>query len=211
MAPPAGFLAFVVASAVLIAIPGPSVLFAVGRALSLGRTRALAAVVGNATGVSLQVVLVAVGLGELIARSAVAFAVIKVVGAVYLVHLGAAAIRRRGEAWTAADTAPPARGMVRSLTDGVVVGATNPKTVIFFVAFLPQFVDRAGGVAAQIAVLGAVFAAICVALDSVWVLAAGRARDWFARSPRRLAAIGGTGGLAMVGLGVGLAFTGRAD
>ncbi len=208
---PAGLLAFVLASAVIVAIPGPSVLFAVGRALSAGRARALAAVVGNATGVSLQIVVVAVGLGEVIARSAVAFTVIKLVGAVYLVHLGVAAIRRRDAAWTALATTHPPRGGVRSMADGVVVGAMNPKTVVFFVAFLPQFVDRSHGVAGQIAVLGAVFAAIAVTFDSVWVVLAGNARTWFARSPRRLAAVGGAGGLAMIGLGAGLAFTGRPD
>jgi threonine/homoserine/homoserine lactone efflux protein len=206
-----GLLTFVVASVVLIALPGPSVLFAIGRALSVGRARALAAVVGNALGVWLQVLVVAVGLGELISRSAVVFASVKFAGAIYLVYLGVSAIRHRGAAWAALDGGRPARGGLRSLADGVVVGATNPKTVVFFVAFLPQFVDPTHGVALQIAGLGALFAALAVALDTVWVVLAGGARTWFARSPRRLAAIGGTGGVAMIGLGVGLAVSGRPD
>jgi threonine/homoserine/homoserine lactone efflux protein len=168
-----GLLTFVVASVVLIALPGPSVLFAIGRALSVGRARALAAVVGNALGVWLQVLVVAVGLGELIARSAVVFAAVKLVGAIYLVYLGVAAIRHRGAAWTALDGARPARGGLRSLGDGVVVGATNPKTVVFFVAFLPQFVDPArGSVAQQLLIFGIGFIVLGILSDGSYALLA---------------------------------------
>lgn len=98
------------------------------------------------------------------------------------------------------------------LADGFVVGVTNPKTIVFFVAALPQVVDTAAGhVLPQMLVLGVVFLAIAVVSDSVWALAASMARDWFAQSPGRIAALGGAGGVAMVGLGVSLAFTGRKD
>jgi threonine/homoserine/homoserine lactone efflux protein len=105
--------------------------------------------------------------------------------------------------------APPARRLYRQ---GFVVGATNPKTLVFFAAVLPQFVDaHAGAVTVQMLVLGLVFVGVAVVLDAVWALAAGAARDWFATSPARLRRVGGTGGLMMIGLGVGLAATGPGD
>ena len=91
-------------------------------------------------------------------------------------------------------------GAVRT---GLVVGMTNPKTIVFFVAFLPQFVDRtAGGTSGQVLLLGATFALLAVASDSVWALAAARARTWFGRRPSRLDALGVAGGSMMIGLGV---------
>jgi threonine/homoserine/homoserine lactone efflux protein len=88
----------------------------------------------------------------------------------------------------------------------------NPKTIVFFVAVLPQFVVHGGdAVPLQMLLLGAVFTAIALVLDSAWAVAAGTAGQWLARSPRRMAAIGGTGGLAMIGIGVSLAATGRKD
>ena len=96
--------------------------------------------------------------------------------------------------------------------DGVLVGVANPKTIVFFTVVLPQFTaPRAGHVPLQLMFLGAAFTAIALACDSVWAMAAGSAREWLARSPRRLAAIGGTGGVAIVGLGITVAVSGRAD
>jgi threonine/homoserine/homoserine lactone efflux protein len=210
--PTGNVLAFALASAVLIAIPGPSVLFTVSRALTIGRRGALLTVLGNAAGVYVQVLLVALGLGAAISRSVAVFTVLKLAGAAYLAYLGVQAIRHR-HALAAARTAPVTRrGTVRVLRDGFVVGATNPKTVIFFVAATPQFVDRpAGGVGLQIAVLGLAFVLVALVLDSLWALAAGAARTWFASSPRRMAHITAGGGAAMVGLGVKLAVSGRSD
>jgi threonine/homoserine/homoserine lactone efflux protein len=100
----------------------------------------------------------------------------------------------------------------RTLVQGFIVGVTNPKTVVFFAAILPQFADpSAGHTGLQMVVLGAVFAAIALAMDSVWGVAAGTVRSWFARSARRLDLVGGAAGLTMVGLGVGLAVTGRKE
>ena len=205
-------IAFCLAAALLIVVPGPSVVFAVGRALSVGRRRALAAVVGNELGLMVQVAAVAGGLGAIITASAVAFTVLKLAGAAYLVVLGVNAIRRRHEAFAALGrtgaTPDGRRGVGRAVLDGVAVGSLNPKSAVFFTAFLPQFVDPGAPVAGQVLLLGAVFAGIALVLDSLWVLAAGTARTWFARSPRRLAAVGGAGGVAMIGLGVGVGASG---
>jgi threonine/homoserine/homoserine lactone efflux protein len=100
----------------------------------------------------------------------------------------------------------------QALRDGVIVGLTNPKTIVIFVAVLPGFADpAAGSVPLQLLAVGTLFPVVAVLLDSVWATAAGALRSWLARSPRRLAAIGGTGGLMMIGIGVSLAATGRKD
>ncbi|MET9220169.1 LysE family translocator [Streptomyces sp. NPDC003300] len=208
----AGFAAM---SLVLVLIPGPSVLFVLGRALAHGRRTALGSVLGNATGAYVLVTAVSVGLGEIVARSVTVFVALKLAGAAYLVYLGVKAFRQRGAlsaAMSAEEPAGAARGDLRTLWEGFVVGVTNPKTMVFFAAVLPQFVDRgAGHVHEQMLLLGLVFTVIALICDSVWALTASAARTWFARSPRRLAAVGGTGGLAMIGLGVTVAVTGRAD
>lgn len=208
MVPLSNLVAFSLAAFVLIAIPGPSVLFVVGRSLALGRKGGLLSVLGNTLGELVQVAAVAVGLGVVLTQSVVLFTVIKFAGAAYLVYLGIRAIRHRGQGTTTAD---PARGSStgRVLREGTLVGATNPKSLMFFVAVLPQFVDySAGAIPWQLAILGLVFLLIAVVSDSVWALAAGTARQWFARSPRRVAAVGTTGGVMMIGLGGTLALTG---
>jgi len=205
-------LAFAAFSAVLIAIPGPSVLFTVSRALMVGRRGALQTALGNATGASLQIVAVAAGVGAIVQRSVEIFTVVKLAGAGYLIFLGVQAIRHRRSLFDALQVAiPPHKGR-RLFRDGFVVGLTNPKCIVFFVAVLPQFVDRSSGaVPLQMLAVGAVFPAIALVFDSTWAVAASAARAWFVRSPRRLATIGGAGGLAMIGIGARLAFTGRKD
>ncbi len=204
---PSEVLAFAVLSLVMIVIPGPSVLFTIGRALTVGRREALLTVVGNAAGAYLQVVAVALGVGVVVERSAAVFTVVKLAGAAYLVYLGVQAILHRRRVTGALADSVPRIGPVRALRDGVVVGFTNPKTIVFMVVALPQFADGA----AQMLLLGMLFPVIAVLCDSVWALTAATARTWFARSPRRLAAIGGTGGLMMIGLGASLALTNRKD
>ncbi|UWE13897.1 LysE family translocator [Actinacidiphila bryophytorum] len=208
---------FAAMSLVLVLIPGPSVLFVLGRALAHGRRTALGSVVGNAIGAYALIALVSLGLGEVVSRSVALFVALKLAGAAYLVFLGVKAFRHRGALSAAlhdeSGTAlPPRRGDLRTLWEGFVVGVTNPKTMVFFAAVLPQFVNRdAGRVHEQMLLLGLVFTAIALLCDSVWALTASAARSWFASSPRRMAAVGGTGGLAMIGLGVAVAATGRAD
>lgn len=208
----AHLLAFGLISFLVIVVPGPSVLFTVGRALTVGRRQALLTVAGNAVGAYVQILAVALGAGALIYASSLAFSIIKFAGVAYLIYLGVKAFRHRHALGEALAGGAAALRPSRALADGFVVGMTNPKTIVFFVAALPQVVDpAAGNPATQMLVLGAVFLAIAVISDSVWALAAGLARDWFAQSPRRIAAVGGAGGLAMVGLGVSLAVTGRKD
>jgi threonine/homoserine/homoserine lactone efflux protein len=211
-------LAFAAVSFLLIIIPGPSVLFVVGRALAHGRNVALITVAGNALGAYVLVAAVALGVGAVLERSVVVFTVLKLAGAAYLVHLGLKAWRQRGSlraavAGVGAGAATgAAHGRLRTFGEGFAVGVTNPKTLVFFAAVLPQFVDRGHGhAAAQMLLLGLVFNLIALVSDSVWGMTAAGARDWFARSPRRLSMVGGAGGLSMIGLGVAIAVTGNKD
>ena len=214
MVPASHVLAFVAVVTVLIAIPGPSVLFTISRALTVGRRAALLTVTGNELGLCVQVVAVAFGVGAVVQRSAQVITVIKLAGAVYLAFLGVQAIRhRRSMAEAVAARVTPVRPL-RAIRDGFVVGVANPKTIVFFVAGLPEFTTTAPGhlpVPAQMLILGALFPVIALVLDSAWAAIAGTARQWLVGSPRRLALIGGTGGLVMIGLGVSIAATGRKD
>lgn len=212
MVPTSHLLAFSLVALALIVVPGPSVLFVISRALCLGRRAALTTVVGNALGEYVQVVGVAVGVGVMVERSVLIFTAVKVCGAAYLIILGVRAIRHRSTMARVLEAATTPRRTWRIFEEGFVVGLSNPKSVIFFATILPQFVDRsAGHVPAQLLVLGLVFLLIALVSDSAWGLAAGTARLWLARSPRRLERIGGTGGLVMIGLGVGVALTRRKD
>lgn len=208
------FIAFLVASILFIQVPGPSLLFTIGRALTVGRADALWSVVGNALGLFVQVLGVTLGLGALVAASAAAFTALKLVGAAYVVWLGIQAIRHRGDARAAmlAGRAGVRRTSAAvSVRTGFVVGATNPKTIVFFAAFLPQFINADAAAAPQLLMLGIVFSVLAVASDSVWVLVASRARDWFARKPERLDRMGAAGGVMMIGLGATLATTGSTS
>ena len=212
MVSPGQLAAFAVASLVLIAIPGPGVLFVVGRALAHGRRTAMASVAGHAAGNWVVAVCVALGVGVIVQRSETVFTVIRLAGAAYLVWLGIQAFWHRDSLAGVLAAAGEPRGGVRAAREGFVVGVTNPKAVILFAAVLPQFVARpAGHVVAQMLILSAVSIAIGLTSDSCWGLAASSVRAWFARSPRRLGLVGGAGGLAMIGLGLTLALTGRRD
>lgn len=205
---------FLVASFLFIQVPGPSLLFTIGRALTVGRRDALLSVLGNSLGLLAQVIGVALGLGALVAASATAFTVLKLFGAGYVIYLGVQAIRHRGDARIALEAgehaAPPGSAFA-SVRTGFLVGSTNPKTIVFFAAFLPQFIEPSSAAAPQLLLLGLIFAVMAVASDACWALAASRARDWFARRPARLDKLGATGGVMMVGLGVGLATTGNTS
>ncbi|MEO9324558.1 LysE family translocator [Nocardioides sp. C4-1] len=202
------WIAFALASILFTQVPGPSLLFVIGRALTVSLRSALVSVLGNALGVAVQVVAVAVGLGAVVAASASAYTAIKLVGAAYVVYLGVQAVRHRADARAALAEGldRPARERTgRALATGLTVGVTNPKTIVFLVAFLPQFTDPGAAAGPQVVVLGLAFCALAVLSDGTWALVAGRARTWFAREPRRLDAMGATGGVMMIGLGATMA------
>jgi len=202
--------AFALASLVLIAIPGPSVLFVISRGVVLGRRAALATVLGNCAGVYVQVAAVALGIGVIVERSVVVYNTIKLAGAAYLVWLGVRTFRNRRALVLALGAPVTPKSGRRILREGFVVGVTNPKAAVFFAAILPQFTEPSlGHVSLQMLTLGVVFIAIATLCDGAWALAAGTARERLVSSPRRLEAIGGAGGAVLVGLGVGLAVTGR--
>jgi len=195
-------LGFAAVSLAVIAVPGPSVLFAVGRAIASGRRVALLTVLGNASGLFVQVVFVAFGLGVIVTGSDLAYAVLKLAGALYLIRLGIEAIRHRHDAARAVHVRVPTTA-ARPWRDGFVVGVSNPKSVIFLAALLPQYVDPASGiVAGQMVVLGGLFCLIAIASDSLWAVLAARARLWFTRDPRRLTWTAVAGGVVMVALGL---------
>jgi threonine/homoserine/homoserine lactone efflux protein len=205
-------LAFGVAALILIAIPGPSVVFVIGRALAYGRGVGLASVVGNSLGLLTIVFLVALGLGVVVEESVVVFQVLKLAGAAYLVYLGVEALRHRKRFLTQDQGAAAGRAMTwrRAIRQGYVVGVSNPKAFMIIGALLPQFVlPAAGHVATQLLLLGLVAVVIGLVSDSVWAVVASRVRDWFTSSPKRGEAIGVVGGTSMIGLGISLAVAGR--
>jgi len=202
-------LAFALASIALIALPGPTVLFVIGRSLALGRRGGILSVAGNALGLIPVIVAVALGLGAIVAQSVVIFTIIKFAGAAYIVFLGIQAIRHRRSAVGATGVAMAPKSRRRLVAEGFVVGVSNPKSIVFFIAVLPQFVDYGtGSVVAQLLTLGMVFVVLAFIGDSTWALAAGAARHWFAKSPRRIEHLSATGGAMMIGLGGVLAASG---
>ncbi|MFD0361581.1 LysE family translocator [Nocardia sp. GCM10030253] len=212
MVPTTNLLAFIAASLLIIVIPGPGVLFTIGRALALGRRAALVSVFGHSAGVFVALLFVAVGLGALIAASAFALTVVKLVGALYLMYLGVQAFRQRKALREALGAVDDSSSDTRVFRQGVLVGLTNPKSIVFFSAVLPHFADPdAGAMPLQFLILGSIFLGIALVSDSAWGLLAASARSWFARSPRRLEAVGGAGGAMIFGLGASVALTGAAD
>lgn len=206
-------LAFSAMALAIIVIPGPTVLFVVGRALAHGRRTALTSVIGNECGALVAALAVGLGVGSIVQRSALILAALKLVGAVYILYLGVQAIRHRRSLEGALEEleTSPKKG-ARDFRQGFIVGVTNPKTLVFFAAVLPQFADPARGhLSLQMMTFGLVFCLIALLCDSIWGLAAATARQWFASSPRRLSAVGGTGGLMMIGLGITMVTTGRKD
>lgn len=203
-------LGFAGVSFVLVVIPGPSVMFVVGRALAHGRRVALLSVLGNAVGVYCLAAGVALGLGALLARSQALFDVLRLAGSLYLLALGVRAWRERGSLGALAPAAAGRVGAWRALREGLMVGLANPKAMILFAAILPQFVNRhAGDAQLQMLLLALVSFAIALASDSLWGLLASRARAWFVRSPRRLREARSAGALTLMATGVVVGVTGR--
>ena len=210
MVPVANLVAFILVALPIILLPGPSVLFVIGRSLSLGKIGGLLSVVGNSLGSLVAAVAVALGVGTIIAQSAIVFTIVKIIGAAYLIYLGVQAIRHRRDRADAATSAVAPRRKAVILGQGFLVGVSNPKTVVFFIAVLPQFVDYpAGGIPLQLLALGTLFVVVATLSDAAWALSAGTAREWFAKSPRRISTLGAAGGVVMIALGTASLFIGH--
>jgi len=169
---------FVVAALVLLLTPGPAVLYIVTRSVDQGRRAGLVSVLGVHAGTLVHVAAAAAGLSAVLAASATAFSVVKYLGAAYLIYLGVRQlVSRIGEPADVAFTATPR--LSRAFVDGFVVNVLNPKTALFFLAFLPQFVSVSrGAVPVQIACLGIVFCALGLVTDGLYALTAGTAAHW---------------------------------
>lgn len=202
MIPLENILTFIAFALVIIAIPGPSVMFAISRALVLGRRGAVLTVVGNGIGVLVQALAVSIGLGVIIESNEVLLTIIRLAGAGFLIFLGVTAIRNRraGLDLSAPTEVPTSRHLLR---ESIIVGLSNPKTIVFFSAAFPQFVVANGTpIVVQMILLSVLFVLFGISGDAVYALSAGAARDWFARSSSRVVAMRIIGGLAMVTLGI---------
>lgn len=199
--------AFLFAAIVLAITPGPGIAYVVARTVAGGRAEGLASCFGTGIGGMLHVVAAALGLSLVVAQSALAFALVKYLGAAYLVYLGVRMFLRQGRASAIGPVTP--QGARRALLEGVAVEALNVKTALFFLAFLPQFVDRTEPLVPQLLVLGSICVALNTLADVVAVFAAARllgsqaVRDARARLLTRLS------GTTMVGLGAYLALARR--
>jgi threonine/homoserine/homoserine lactone efflux protein len=201
---------FVLAALALLLVPGPAVLYVVARSVQQGRRAGLASVVGIHVGTLVHITAATLGLSALVVSSAVAFTAVKIAGAVYLVGLGLWTLfSRRAETDVALGGD---RSLRRAFAQGIVVNVLNPKTAIFFLAFLPQFVDAdAPHPAVQIAFLGVLFALLGLVTDSLWALAAGTAGGVLRRSRRFVRTQRYVTGGVYIGLGAVTALAGPKD
>jgi threonine/homoserine/homoserine lactone efflux protein len=206
----ASLAVFVVAALALLVVPGPAVVYIVARSIQQGRRAGLMSVLGIHVGTLVHIAAATAGLSALIVSSAVAFTAVKIAGAVYLVGLGLWTLFSRGAEPEVALGGE--RNLRRAFAQGIVVNVLNPKTALFFLAFLPQFVDPdASHPAVQIAFLGALFALLGLVTDSLWALAAGTAGGVLRRSRRFARGQRYVTGTVYVGLGVATAFAGSAE
>jgi threonine/homoserine/homoserine lactone efflux protein len=194
---------YFLASGLIILAPGPSVLFTIARAISWGRAVAVATVLGNALGMFTISILVALGLGPLLQRSHPFYIAVQWLGAFYLVYLGTEAIRHsREHAESMTDLRGGKPSLARTIREGYLVGVLNPKSLVFFAAILPQFIDRKlGHLTSQLLLLGAIFCVICFFSDGTWGIVAGSIRSWLSSDPARLVHLRTGGGVVMVALG----------
>jgi threonine/homoserine/homoserine lactone efflux protein len=203
------FALFVTAVLVLLIVPGPSVLYIVARSVEGGRTAGLVSVLGVQTGALVHIAFAALGISAILASSAVAFSVVKWLGAGYLVWLGLKRIFGRDDE---EDVAVEPEQLSRVFSQGVIVNTLNPKTALFFLAFLPQFVDPARGTAwTQIMLLGAIFVTLALCTDGLYALLSGTASGWLRRKSQSAAVRRGqrfvSGGF-LIALGAAAAISG---
>jgi threonine/homoserine/homoserine lactone efflux protein len=197
---------FAIAALVLLLTPGPAVLYIVTRSIDQGRRAGLVSVLGVHVGTLAHILAAAVGLSALLAASATAFGVVKYLGAAYLIYIGVRRLRDRSSIVAPAAGEPTA--LRRAFLDGVIVNVLNPKTGLFFLAFLPQFVtENRGHVGGQIVALGVVFVLLGAITDSLYALTAGSAARWLRGQPRFLAGERWITGGLYIGLGVAAALS----
>ncbi len=206
MVDPSTLLLFAAASATLVAVPGPAVVYILTRSIAHGRSAGIVSALGIETGALVHVAAAVAGISALVASSATAFAVVKYAGAGYLILLGVQRLRSNGDL-TLADLPPESKA--RLFRQGVVVNALNPKVAVFFVAFLPQFVDPGHAVAPQVALLGVLFVAVATAIDFAWALAAGSVGERLRRSLRVRLWLDRASGATLIGLGAAAALSRR--
>ena len=204
----ATFLLFLAAASVVAVTPGPGIFYVLTRSLKGGRGEGVASTLGNSLGGLVHVVAAALGLSAVLMASATAFTVVKLAGATYLVYLGVRTLLDRADHADAPPTAEPARRHGDAFRQGIVVEALNPKTALFLLAFLPQFVDPQGNVALQILLLGCLSVSLNTVVDLVVACFAGplgrrlRESARLRRRQRRFT------GCALVGLGAYVAVSG---
>ena len=201
---------FVTAALLLLRVPGPAVLYIVARGIHQGRAAGLVSVVGIHVGSFVHVAAATLGLSALLLSSALAFSIVKYLGAAYLIYLGTRTLLARRAANPAVRPAP--MSLSRVFSQGVVVNVLNPKTALFFFAFLPQFVDPArGSVAAQTLLFGCLFVALGVVSDGMYALLAGSVGRWLGRSARFPRIQRWFTGIVYMGLGATTALVGTGD
>ena len=208
MPEPSTLAVFVLAAVALLVTPGPAVLYIVARSVEQGRWAGLVSALGVHVGTLVHVAAAALGLSALLVSSALAFDIVKYLGALYLMYLG---IRRllTSDAAAAASAAAP-RSLRRLFAQGIVVNILNPKTALFFLAFLPQFADPSRGqLGLQILGLGLMFVALGVVSDGLYAVLAGTAGGWLKQGGRFLRVERYVTGGVFVGLGLTAAFAGN--
>ena len=204
-------LFFVTTAAILLAIPGPAVLYIVGRSIGQGRNAGLVSALGIGVGTLIHTAAAAVGLSALLVSSATAFSVVKYLGAAYLVYLGVQRLRSKESLAAASDGVAPPMTLARVFSQGIVVNVLNPKTALFFFAFLPQFIDPARGhVATQILSLGILFAGMGTTSDCLWALFSGSVAGWLRNSQRWMRNERYVSGGILISLGLATALAGHS-
>ena len=201
------FLAFLIAATLLAVTPGPGIAYVVARTVAGGRAEGLASCIGTGIGGMFHVFAAALGLSLLVAQSAVAFNVVKWLGAAYLVYLGVRLLLRRVEAVRVEGVA--SRGARRALFEGIVVEALNVKTALFFLAFLPQFTSPDAPLVPQLVLLGSLCVALNTLVDVVAVFAAQRLLESGSARAARARLLNRASGVTMIGLGAFLALARR--
>ncbi|WP_321495700.1 LysE family translocator [uncultured Desulfobacter sp.] len=201
------FFAFVIATSIMIALPGPSVILTVAHSISFGWRPAIATVAGETMGIAVQLLIAAIGLVSLLSTVAEAFEWIRWAGAAYLVYLG---IKQWRSANTPLEFNTSKVSKKNLFIQGLVITIPNPKSLVFIAAFLPQFIDATRPISLQLTVIVPTFLLITFTVTSVWAITAGSAR-LFLKSRRAIKTVSRTSGGLMVLAGMGLAVARRSN